>query len=389
MMNMTVLMRASVLLCLAMLLSACGVFKSTKKENVTPPTELTEFAAKVQVERVFSRNLGAGEGKSWARIQPGSDGMRLYVASVAGQVTALELPSGQVAWQSKLDIMPSAGVGVGEATLVVGSSDGEVVALNPDDGTERWRAQVSSEVAATPVIEQGTVVVRSNDGRLFAFNSSDGNRSWVHESTVPKLSLRGAGTPLVTQGGVFVGLDDGKIIAIDLLSGKQVWQAPVANATGRFELDRMVDFDGAMVSSDGLIYAAGYNGRAVALAMPNGAPAWNRELSTYGGVALDDDRLYVSGSDGTVWALDRTTGSALWQQDKLAWRWLSTPAAHGGYAVVADLEGYVHWLDRESGALAARAQASSDAIRAQPLVVNDLVVVVDIDGQLSAYRLAQ
>lgn len=387
--KMTASVRIMGVALVALSLGACGVFKSTKKDNVTPPTELTEFTPKVQVERVFSRSIGDGEGKKWTRMQPSSDGSRVYVADPEGQVTALELPSGNVAWQVRLDIAPSVGVGVGEATLVVGSSDGEVIALSPDDGSERWRAQVSSEVVAKPVISRGVVVVRSNDGRLFGFNSSDGTRSWVYESTVPKLSLRGSGTPLVTQGGVFVGLDDGKIVALDLLSGKQVWQAPVANATGRFELDRMVDIDGVMETADGLIYAAGYNGRAVALAMPNGAPSWDRELSTYGGLALDDDRLYVSGNDGTVWALDRATGSALWQQDKLAWRWLSTPAAHAGYAVVGDLEGYLHWLDRETGALAARVEASSDAIRAQPLVVGDLVVVVDVDGQLSAHRVTQ
>jgi outer membrane protein assembly factor BamB len=52
------------------------------------------------------------------------------------------------------------------------------------------------------------------------------------------------------------------------------------------------------------------------------------------------------------------------------------------------MEGYVHWLQTGDGALAARERLSKKAIRAQPLVVGDVVYVEDVEGRIGAYRLS-
>jgi outer membrane protein assembly factor BamB len=44
-------------------------------------------------------------------------------------------------------------------------------------------------------------------------------------------------------------------------------------------------------------------------------------------------------------------------------------------------------LQTGDGALAARERLSKDAIRAQPLVVGDVVYVEDVEGHIGAYRL--
>jgi outer membrane protein assembly factor BamB len=88
-----------------------------------------------------------------------------------------------------------------------------------------------------------------------------------------------------------------------------------------------------------------------------------------------------------VWALDRATGSAAWKHEGLAHRWLTTPAIQGDYAVVGDLEGYLHWLSLADGSLAARERLSRDPIRATPQVSDGVVYAVSTDGELGAYRL--
>ena len=57
------------------------------------------------------------------------------------------------------------------------------------------------------------------------------------------------------------------------------------------------------------------------------------------------------------------------------------------HVVVGDFEGYVHWLDVNSGQLAARLRADNSAIVGAPLVVGDVVVVQTDDGVLIAFRL--
>jgi outer membrane protein assembly factor BamB len=48
----------------------------------------------------------------------------------------------------------------------------------------------------------------------------------------------------------------------------------------------------------------------------------------------------------------------------------------------------VHWLQIGDGALAGRQRLSKKAIRAQPLVVGDIVYVEDVKGHIGAYRLS-
>ena len=91
--------------------------------------------------------------------------------------------------------------------------------------------------------------------------------------------------------------------------------------------------------------------------------------------------------DSQAWAFDKSSGAEMWKNDKLKYRWLTGAGVQGDYVVVGDIEGYVHWLQTGDGALAARERLSKHAIRAQPLVVGDVVYVEDVEGRIGAYRL--
>jgi outer membrane protein assembly factor BamB len=269
---------------------------------------------------------------------------------------------------------------------VIGSLDGDVVAFNPDTGSERWRAKVSSEVIAAPAVARGLAVVRAIDGRVFAFSITDGERRWVYDRGTPALTLRGNSSPLLVDGLVLVGYDSGQLVALRSDDGVQLWEQAIAFGEGRSELERMVDIDGELAHDRGEIYAAAFNAQVVGVSLDGGRPLWNRELSSYAGVALSDQALFVADRDGVLWALDRNSGAALWKQDSLQHRWLTTPALHGGHVVVGDVQGYLHWFDADSGRPAARERLARKPIRATPHVDGDLLYAVSIDGTLGAYR---
>ena len=86
-----------------------------------------------------------------------------------------------------------------------------------------------------------------------------------------------------------------------------------------------------------------------------------------------------------MWGLDKATGSEMWRQEALSRRNLGGVAVHGDYAVVGDFEGMLHWLQLSDGALAARVDAG-EAIRGAPRVADGILVVQDIEGRVSAYR---
>ncbi len=371
--------------CTALLAVGCG--KDSKKDNIEPPAELVEFTPSVSIDEVWSRGIGDGEEKLGLRQHPVVADGRIYASDLEGRVYAIDAASGKEIWDVETELRLSGGPGVGEGTLVIGSLDGDVVALNPDDGAERWRAKVSSEVIATPAVGNGVAVIRANDGRMYGFNATDGERKWVYDRGLPSLTLRGNSQPLLAQGVLFAGYDNGQVVALRIEDGVQQWEQTVAVGEGRTEIDRMVDIDGEIVVDASEVFAAAYNGQVLAISLDGGRPLWNRELSAFTGLALAGDKILVSDNAGTVWALDRATGSAMWKQESLAHRWLTTPAIQGDYAVVGDLEGYLHWLSLSDGAPAARVRLTREPIRATPQVADGVLYAIGTNGELGAFRL--
>ena len=151
-------------------------------------------------------------------------------------------------------------------------------------------------------------------------------------------------------------------------------------------LERLDDIDSPVRVSGRDVYAVGFQGKVAMLAIDTGQVWWSHDVSSYRGLALDEDTLYVADSDGVVVALKARTGAEVWQQKTLLHRGLSPVAVMDDTIVVGDFQGYLHWLDKASGALAARVSTGGARISTQPLVIGDMVVVVNDRGQINAYR---
>lgn len=202
----------------------------------------------------------------------------------------------------------------------------------------------------------------------------------------PLLSLRGNAAPLIVGSTVLVPFDNGRLFALDLGDGTVLWEQAIAQPEGRTELERMVDIDGPVQSDGSQVFAATYRGQVAAVSLDSGRPLWSRDVSAFGGVAKSDGTLVVADASGTVLALDARNGSALWSQNALANRFLSTPAVVGRHAVVGDLEGWVHFLALDDGALAARVRLGKEPIRGEPLAAGDVIYVQSTDGRVGAWR---
>ncbi|MBS0212022.1 MAG: outer membrane protein assembly factor BamB [Proteobacteria bacterium] len=367
--------------------------KIGSSNNVHQPAALTAITPSVNVQKVWSRSIGKGERLLGLCMHPAIDGNRVYVAEPYGHgLHALDLATGRDIWKiNDASVRFSGGPGVGGGVVVAASINGDVLAYDAGTGAQRWHANVTSEVLSTPLVAGDVVVVRSGDGHITAFGLADGQRRWGYERQVPSLSLRGNSSPVLGENGlVYIGFSDGTLVALRAADGSKVWEQAVAQPEGRSDIDRMADIDGDVVVGGGGVFAASYKGKVAAFTAETGAPQWTHALISYGGLVRGGNSLYVSDSSGTVWGLDAATGAGLWKQEALAWRWLSTPAAQGGYVVVGDLQGYLHWLSPETGAIVARARigGSKDAIRGTPQVSADGILVAETtQGKLAAFRI--
>jgi outer membrane protein assembly factor BamB len=311
---------------------------------------------------------------------------RVYAAAHKGEVVALELATGHLLWHAKTGAPLSGGTSSSTELIVVGASDGEVFAFDPGNGHNRWKVRLNGEVLAPAAISTRLVAVRTVDGKLHALSPGDGHELWATEQQVPRLSLRGTASPVISGELVLCGFDNGKVVAVNAADGSVQWEATVTPPHGRTELERLDDIDSPVRVSGRDVYAVGFQGKVAMLALDTGQVWWSHEDSSYRGVALDEDTLYLADSDGIVAALKARTGAEVWRQNVLLHRGLSPIAVMDESVVVGDFQGYLHFLDKASGALVARIAAGSARISNQPLVVGDIVVVANDRGQINAYR---
>lgn len=387
----TAALRAAVLLAAVLAASGCSTVRGwfgsgDDKKKAAEPAELTEFAPSATVTRLWSARAGKGEGRIGARQHPAIADGRVYAAALEGGVRAFDLQSGAAAWHYDSDLQLSGGPGVGDGVVAVGGLEGDVVALDAATGAEKWKAKVNNEVIAAPAVGQGLVLVHSNDGRVTAFDINTGERRWFWNHDQPPLTVRGTSGLVLGPGYVFVGNDDGTVSALAIADGRPLWQEQVGNAEGRSELDRMADVDGAPVLDGAVLYASSYKGRTVAIDAPGGRIMWANDSGGPGTVGVSGDKVAVSDRNGSVFGIDKASGGGMWQQGALARRDLTSAAVQGDYAVVGDYDGYLHWLKLDDGALAARTRAGRKALRGTPVVADGILVVQNVDGELSAYR---
>lgn len=376
---------------------------NAKKENIEPPTKLTELTPTLKVERLWKSSVGDGAVKTGVRLQPEVVDGVLYAASADGDLIAIDANTGKTVWRQKSrthgwfgwgdrkrpDAFMAGGPTVAGDLLVVGTLDGHVYGLGAKDGSKRWTAEVTSEVITAPSIVGNLVVVRTADGRLYGLDSATGERRWAYDQTaVPTLSLRGNGPLLVANGVVFFGSDNGKLVALRMDNGEKLWEQGLSSGEGRTEIDRLNDADGAVVLDGNTLFAAAYHGQLTAVDGPSGRPLWNRPFSSYVSIDVHGNAVYGVDEQSNLWAFDKSGGADMWKQDALKYRWLTGPAAQNDYIVVGDLEGYVHWLASSDGKLVARERLSKKAIRSQPVVVGNTVYVEDVEGHIGAYRIA-
>ena len=373
---------AAAVLALTALVACASTSKSKKTDK---PAELVKFSAQFQPARVWSVSLGNAEPKLRLGLAPAIDGNRVYAASPHGEVVALDLAKGRQVWQRHLKLALSGGPGAGNGLVLVCSSGGTVVALGAADGAERWRVDLNSELLAAPVTTTDLVVVRTVDGKLYGLEAANGHQRWVADQQVPRLTLRGTSRPVI--GGEFAisGFDNGRLVAVTLASGTTAWDVAVGQPRGSSELQRLIDIDSPAVVDGDDLFAVAFQGRAVRLARDTGREIWAHEISSYRGLAADALGVYVSTAAGEVTRLDRASGAERWQQKGLLRRSLTAPALQGSRVVVADYQGYIHWLGMEDGAFQARAKAGT-RITSAPQVAGDLVVVETEKGAIEVWR---
>lgn len=368
-------------LVLAVLLAGCSSLTDLKTdvserlfgpEAKDPPIELADFKQTAIVRVVWHANVGTAEQYDFT---PAQDKDAIFAAGADGTIVRLDAATGKEIWRIAAGETLSGGVGAGENLVLVGSPKGMVLAFD-QNGKALWKSKVSSEVLSAPKVSGGVVVVRSGDSRIFGLDAVDGKRKWVYERATPSLSLRSSAGVVLDGGAAYVGFAGGKLVALKADDGRVLWETSVAQPKGSTEIERIADLTSLPIVDGRMIYAVAFQGRVAGIDRMSGRVLWSRDISSYTGMGAENGRVYVAHSGGAVYALDYNSGKSYWRQGGLLNRQISAPVPLGSYVAVGDLEGYVHFLEREDGSFAGRIQTENSPIMAQPVDLGNSTVLM-------------
>ena len=328
------------------------------QDPIDPPAVLKEFQAKLNPRILWSAKL---EGAESYEFYPGIIGDEAYAASSDGSLAKFDLKTGKAIWKINTGEKLSGGVGAGVNEITVGTSTGLVVAYDLN-GKLLWKTRLSSQILSAPKIHEGLVIVRTADNLIHGVNVKDGLKKWTFSRVGPPLSLRSSAGVVVSDGVIYAGFPGGKLAAIREDNGSLIWEITVAQPKGVTEIERASDITSSPVIDGLTIYTVAYQGKISAVDRVNARTLWSRDISSYTGLNIEGARIYVAHTGGALYSLAIESGKTYWRQGDLLNRKLTTPLGMGDYVAVGDLEGYIHILDKETGAFLGRIQLDEDPV---------------------------
>ena len=364
-------------------LNGCSAFGWLKfwdsEEEEEGPAKL--FAINESVEIYTNWAESFGNENNFGRLIPSVYDGKVYFISSEGYLASLNEESGKVEWSKSTNDTVSGGIDVNFKTITYGTLDGDVVALDYRDGKELWRSQASSEILTPPITDGNMLITQTGDGRIAGYDFKSGERQWFHQTTLPRLTLRGTSRPYINQGFIFAGFANGKVAMIYPDSGAIRFEIPVTINEGKSELERIIDIDGQSIITNNLLIAASYQGNITAINLREGRPAWQEDVSTIKDLTANGNRVMVVDERDTVKAFGTATGAILWEQNGLKLRKLTSPVSIKNFIAVGDMEGYVHLLDAKNGNFLGRKKISRKPILELTSEKNFLLAV-DESGKL-------
>lgn len=372
---------STLILSVFLLLSACGYFSFGKKYNVNPI-----YNPEVAVVKKWMIKPSHGATKNYLKLTPIINDGRLFTTDVKGKVTSVNVTNGSEYWQVNLKEPIVSGPGAGDGMVFVGTENAKIFALKEENGAVVWRKDVSNQVLANPTYGYGLVILKTIQGELIALDSKTGQEQWTYSEDLPRLILRGGSSARIENPLVVTGFSNAKLAVVTLNKGKLVWEKEIAQPSGYSDLSRMVDIDAEPVIDDGVIYVSTYQGNVIALELNSGKVRWQQKLSSHSGLAVSASAVIVSDSLGRVWSFDKETGQVNWRQNELDGQVLTGPVLLGPYIVVADSDGFVHWLAEKDGHFISRQFFNKSGVISPPLSSDNMVIVSAKDGTLVALQ---
>lgn len=291
------------------------------------------------------------------RVFVGSNGNIWNQPDPGDVVSALDLKTGEILWQSSFDNDVN-GVAYSDCKVYATSDDGTVRAFDARDGKLLWTHFTSAtnapKVYTNPLVLGRLLVVGDADGTLWALDTQSGKVRWTHAALS---AIRGGASADKTH--IYIATHDGLISAIDPATGAQVWRDRTLEGWQLYGAPTLWGgrvFQGfardTTYGSPAMMALNAEKGRVDWHALPKtGKNSWANIRSSPAlagnlliwGEPYSSDVVAVSADTGdVVW--DRSFGDCFFQH-------FSSPAVASGTGYIGRFDGGLYAFDTQSGDL--------------------------------------
>jgi len=327
----------------------------------------TELPAKLDVLWEHKVKQGAFEGTP--AITGGKD-KTVYIGDLDGSLFALNLDTGKVLWEYKVEIGFVTAPAVKDDHIYIGDIDGIFYCLDLN-GELVWKHQTNAEINSSANFYGPNVLFGSQDTKLYALDKKTGKVAWEHETAD---QVRCSAT--VVDNRAFVAGCDGGLHIIDLDAGKEISSVDIQSPTGvtpavmgnmlfvgteqagffaidwktadvkwTFEAEGGATIRSCPAVTKGHVVFGAQDRIIYSLDPETGAENWATTLksSVDSSPVIVGERVFIAATDGRLYSIELASGEILWEK-QLNGGVIGSPAVAFGRLVVATDRGVVYCL---------------------------------------------
>ena len=349
-------------LILILSISSCSsiAFWQSDEIDLDEPRELIDFNERFEFTENWEKKF-KGEN-NLNNFIPAFSGGNLFFVDQEGNVSNMDIESGEVLWEAELETTISAGIVAGFGKLFLSDDQGNLISLDQEDGSILWKSFAGGEVLANVDVDAGLVIVKTASGFLNAFNIDTGSEEWSYRSVAPNLTVRGSSSPVINNNTVYATFDNGRIGAFNLKTGLPIWDGAISFTEGVSELDNLIDADSSPVLEGNRIYTVNFQGNLSVFDAAQRRMVWESQESSFYEPFILRGVLGIISADSKISTYSSRTFEDSWKLEEYALRELSNPETFKGYILVGDFEGYIHAIDPLTGITVARKKVSRNKI---------------------------
>lgn len=238
------------------------------------------------------------------------------------------------------------------------------------DLVRSWTIELGSAVRGRPAFGDGHIFVGSAGGQVNKIRIQDGSSQWQKALPGPVES-----SIAVDETRVYVGHAQG-VSALDVASGATAWTfgtpAAVTSVVRR---------------SGGDVLFGCRDNNLHAVDCRDGKELWSFLTGGFveGGLAIESDELYFGSFDGRLYALD-SSGALKWKFETVS-EIKSTPLVVGDMVLFGNADGDLTALARVDGSVRWRVRLPGSLATSSPVLYQNEIIVADENGHVHRVKL--